>query len=47
MTAQVYIPRPRHLVLAFMAGLSYASGISARCYIEELVMELGRMRAET
>lgn len=28
--------RPRHLVLAFMAGLSSASGISARCYVDEL-----------
>lgn len=28
--------RSRHLVLAFMAGLSCAAGVSARCYVEEL-----------
>lgn len=28
--------RPRHLVLAFMAGLSRAAGLGARCYIDEL-----------
>jgi len=38
-------PRPRHLVLAFMAALSYASGVSARCYLEELTMEIGRMKS--
>ncbi len=32
--------RPRHLVLAFMAGLSQAAGFSARCYVDELVMML-------
>jgi hypothetical protein len=28
--------RPRHLVLAFMAGLSMASGLSARLYVDAL-----------
>jgi len=28
--------RPRHLVLAFMAGLSMANGISARLYVDAL-----------
>lgn len=28
--------RPRHLVLAFLAGLAAASGFSARCYVDEL-----------
>lgn len=32
--------RPRHLVLAFMAGLSCAAGFSARCYVDELVAVL-------
>lgn len=32
--------RPRHLVLAFMAGLSAAAGYSARCYVDELVLVL-------
>lgn len=32
--------RPRHLVLAFMAGLSQAAGYSARCYVDELVLVL-------
>ena len=29
--------RPQHLVLAFMAGLSLASGRSARLYVEKLM----------
>lgn len=32
--------RPRHLVLAFMAGLSQAAGLSARCYVDELMAVL-------
>lgn len=28
--------RPRHLVLAFMAGLCSAAGWSARCYVDGL-----------
>lgn len=38
--------RPRHLVLAFMAGLSAAAGRSARCYIDELEKMLRGAGAE-
>ena len=30
-------PMPRHMVLAFMAGLSLAAGYSARLYVDELI----------
>lgn len=33
----IYIPAPRHLVLAFMAGLSQAAGFSAVLYVDALV----------
>jgi hypothetical protein len=36
------IPMPRVLVLAWMASLSFAAGYSARCYVDELLMLLGR-----
>lgn len=32
--------RPRHLVMAFMAGLSMAAGVSGRSYFEQLVLML-------
>lgn len=38
------LPAPRHLVLAFMAGLSMAAGYSARCYVDELLSVLAMWR---
>lgn len=38
--------RPRHLVLAFMAGLSSVAGQSARLYVEQLVTVLAGERTE-
>lgn len=34
----VLFERPRHIVLAFMAGLSKAAGRSGRSYFEELAL---------
>lgn len=34
--------RPRHLVLAFMAGLATAAGYSSRCYVDELEAVLAK-----
>jgi hypothetical protein len=39
-------PMPRTLVLAFMAGLSWAVGRSARLYVDELMSTLAIVRAE-
>lgn len=36
MTDRVHTPAPRHMVLAFMAGLSIAARRSARMYIDQL-----------
>jgi len=36
---------PQHLVLAFMAGLSFAAGLSGWCYVEKLLCELQEGRA--
>lgn len=30
------VRQPHHLVMAFMSGMSLASGVSARCYVEAL-----------
>lgn len=38
------LPAPRHLVLAFMAGLSLAARMSAECYLLELVATLAMWR---
>jgi len=42
MTDIPLIPLPRRRVLAFMASLSAAVGLSARLYLDELTMLLGR-----
>jgi hypothetical protein len=40
------MPAPRTLVLAFMAGLSWATGKSARLYVDELLSTLAIVRPE-